>query len=191
MRACGLAELTYGGARGARDAAIIPIGTGIAAALIADGRYLSGGGYAGEIGHVDVGHGEPCPCGGHGCLELLASAAAIARRYTARTGTEVDGAAAVARLVDAGDPDALAVWIDAVGALATGVVWLATALGPEVVVIGGGLSRAGDTLLSPLRAAVEARLTFQRRPRVIPAELGDEAGTLGAALLGWEAVGGA
>jgi glucokinase len=187
MRACGLAEVTHGAARGARDAAIIPIGTGIAAALISDGRYLSGGGYAGEIGHVDVGHGEPCPCGGRGCVEVVASAAAIARRYTARAGAPAEGAAGVARLVEAGDADARAVWAEAVEALAVGVVWLATALAPEVVVIGGGLSRAGETLLAPLREAVEARLTFQRRPRVVPAELGDEAGTLGAALFAWEA----
>jgi glucokinase len=100
VRAAGLAECRMGAAKGLRNAVVLPIGTGIAGALLLDGKIFSGDGYAGEIGHVNVGHGVPCACGQIGCVETVASSAAIARRYTARTGTPVNGAAEVARRVD-------------------------------------------------------------------------------------------
>ncbi|NUT99622.1 MAG: ROK family protein [Saccharothrix sp.] len=184
VRAGGLAESSVGGGRGARDALFLPIGTGIAAALVLGGRVHDAGGYAGEIGHVDVGHDEPCACGRTGCLEAVASASAIARRYAARTGTPAE-AVDVARLVARRDADAVAVavWGDAVEALAHALAWTASVLAPEVVVVGGGLSAAGDVLLRPLDEALRERLTFQRRPRLVAAELGGLAGCRGAALL--------
>ena len=181
--ACGLAELRMGAARGYRDAVVMPIGTGIAAALIMDGALRSGGGYAGEIGHVDVGHGLPCGCGLTGCLEAMASSAAIARRYAEKTGRAVTGAATVADAVAHGDPVAAEVWDDAMDALARGIRVLATLLGPEVVVLGGGLAMAGDGLLAPVAKKLDGLLSFQRRPVLRLAELGDEAGCLGAGLL--------
>ncbi|CAL9548528.1 Glucokinase [Actinosynnema sp. ALI-1.44] len=182
VRAGGLAESAAGGGRGARDSLFLPIGTGVAAALVLGGRVHDAGGYAGEIGHVDVGHDEPCACGRRGCLEAIASASAIARRYAARTGRAAE-AVDVARLVDAGDADARRVWDDAVDALARALAWTASVLAPEVVVVGGGLSAAGALLLRPLDEALRARLTFQRRPRLVAAELGGLAGCRGAALL--------
>ncbi|MEJ2852854.1 MULTISPECIES: ROK family protein [unclassified Saccharothrix] len=182
VRAGGLAESAVGGGRGARDAVFLPIGTGIAAALVLGGRVHDAGGYAGEIGHVDVGHDESCACGRTGCLEAIASASAIARRYTASTGTPTE-AADVARLVVQRDVDAVRVWDDAVRALAHALAWTASVLAPEVVVVGGGLSAAGDVLLRPLSEALRERLTFQRRPRLVAAELGGLAGCRGAALL--------
>ncbi|GGP80420.1 ROK family protein [Saccharothrix coeruleofusca] len=180
VRAGGLAELRAGAARGLRSAVIMPIGTGIAAALVHDGRVLDA---PGEIGHVDVGHGEPCGCGQRGCVEARASSAAIARRYAARAGHEVRGAAEVAALVRAGDPDALTVWHEAVDALARGILQVAALLGPEAVVLGGGLAMAGPLLTDPLRTRLDELITFQRRPELRLAALGDEAGCLGAALL--------
>jgi glucokinase len=188
VRAGGLAESRLGAARGLRDVLFLPIGTGIAAALLLDGRLYAGDGYAGEIGHTDVGHGEPCVCGGRGCLEAIASAAAIARRYSARTGRVVAGADEVVRAVREGDDAAVAAWDDALDALALALSWVAGVLAPEVVVVGGGLSRAGSVLLEPLAERLQARLTFQRVPRLVPAELGDKAGCLGAALLALELV---
>nr|WP_211351565.1 ROK family protein [Saccharothrix variisporea] len=182
VRAGGLAESAFGGGRGVRDSLFLPIGTGIAAALVLGGRVHDAGGYAGEIGHVDVGHDEPCACGRTGCLEAIASASAIARRYTARTGTPAE-AADVARLVARDDADAVRVWDDAVQGLAHALAWTASVLAPEVVVVGGGLSAAGDVLLRPLTEALRERLTFQRRPRLVAAELGGLAGCRGAALL--------
>ncbi|MFC3892450.1 ROK family protein [Lentzea rhizosphaerae] len=183
VRAAGLAESRMGAAKDLSNAVIMPIGTGIAGALLLDGKIFSGDGYAGEIGHVNVGHGVPCACGQIGCVETVASSAAIARRYTARTGTPVNGAADVAGRVKNGEPDALAVWHEAVDALARGILVLATLLGPQAVVLGGGLALAGDLLVDPLRKKLDGLIAFQRRPELRLAALGDEAGFLGAALL--------
>lgn len=87
VRAGLVAEAWVGAAQGCSDVAFVPIGTGISAALLVDGRELVAGGFAGEIGHVVVAPGGPaCGCGGRGCLEAVASAAAIARTYAERTG---------------------------------------------------------------------------------------------------------
>lgn len=179
----GLAEQRLGAARGCRDVVVMPIGTGIAAALVLDGVLRTSGGYAGEIGHVDVGHGEPCGCGATGCLEAVASSAAIARRYAAAAGEPVAGAARVVAAAEDGDPVAMRVWHDALDALARGVRVLATLLGPEVVVLGGGLAQAGERLRGPVATRLAGLLTFQRTPELRLAELGDEAGSLGAGLL--------
>lgn len=183
VAAGGLAEQRLGAARGFRNVVVMPIGTGIAAALVLDGELRTGDGYAGEIGHVDVGHGRPCGCGQTGCLEAVASSAAIARGYTARTGRPVPGAAEVIAAAAGGDPDAAEVWDAALDALARGLRVLATLLGPEAVVLGGGLARAGGRLLDPVRDRLAGLLTFQRMPELRLAELGDEAGCLGAGLL--------
>ncbi|WP_229686194.1 ROK family protein [Longimycelium tulufanense] len=183
VRAGGLAELRLGAARGHRDALIMPIGTGIAAAIVVGGRVHSAGGYAGELGHIDIGHGEPCGCGQRGCLERVASSAAIARRYTRRSGREVRGAVDVAEAVRAGDQDAVAVWEEAVTALGKALVLACTILGPEVVVLGGGLALARELLTEPLGRRLNELMTFQRPPELRLAELGDGAGRLGAALL--------
>jgi glucokinase len=183
VRAGALAEARVGAARGLEDVVFLAIGTGIAAGIILGGRLHAGGGYAGEIGHTDAGHDEPCACGSRGCLEAIASAAAIARRYSARSGRTVDRAADV---LQAGDPDAQAVWDEALDALADALAWVASVLAPEAVVIGGGLSRAGAQLFAPLEQRTRARLTFQRMPRLVPAALGDRAGCIGAALLALE-----
>ncbi|MDR6597190.1 glucokinase [Saccharothrix longispora] len=180
VRAGGLAELRLGSARDLTDAVIMPIGTGIAAALVLGGRVSPA---PGEVGHVDVGHGDPCGCGQRGCVEARASSAAIARRYAERANRQVSGAAEVARLLGAGDPDAAVVWQEAVDALARGILLVAALLGPEAVVLGGGLALAGPLLTDPLGERLDELITFQRRPELRLAALGDEAGCLGAALL--------
>ncbi|MER8012584.1 ROK family protein, partial [Streptomyces sp. NPDC094149] len=189
VRAAGTAEQRLGAGRGRRDVVFVPIGTGIAAALVLDGRAYAGEGWAGEIGHIDVGSALPCVCGGSGCLETVASAAAIGRRYAERTGRPARGAVEVAERLTAGDEDATAVWSEAVEALSTVLAATAGLVAPEVVLVGGGLSRAGEALLAPLRRRLDAKLTLQRRPQLQIAQLGDQAGLLGAALLAWEQVG--
>lgn len=188
VRAGGLAEHRAGALRGARNAVFLPVGTGIAAALVLDGRVFAGDGYAGEIGHVDVGHALPCACGGHGCLEAIASAAAVARRYSAATGAAVGGSRDVAVLVRRGDPAAVAVWDEALDALAAGLALLTGVVAPTVVAVGGGLGESADLVLEPLAARLKARLTFQRPPRIVAAELGDRAGCVGAGLLARELI---
>lgn len=192
VRAGGYAELRRGALSGTSNALFLPIGTGIAAAMVVDGSLLSGDGYAGEIGHIRAVSGETaelCACGQWGCLESVASAAAIARRYGARSGRTVAGAREVLHLLDTGDPDAVAVWADALAALVDALVLYITLAAPARIAIGGGLVGAGERLLTPLREGVAARLTFQRPPEIVAAVLGDEAGCLGAALMAWDRVG--
>jgi glucokinase len=184
VRSGGLAEARLGAGRGYEHVLFLAIGTGIAGAHVVHGRAFAGAhGAAGEVGHIIIRPGGPvCGCGARGCLEAVASAAAIGRTYSARTGA-LATAADVARRAAAGEPEAAEVWAGAVDALADGLHTAITLYDPEVVVVGGGLAEAGDALLAPLDEALAAKLTFQRRPRMVRAELGDEAGCLGAGLL--------
>lgn len=186
VTAASWAEHRLGAARAYDDVVVLVIGTGIAGSLILDGRPHLGAGYAGEIGHSPVADGPRCPCGARGCLEAIASAGAIARRYTERTGAEVAGARDVLARAEAGDAEARAVWETALDALAFAVAQLAATVAPEAIVIGGGLSRAGDALFTPLAERVDARLSFHRRPLLVPAQLGGNAGLLGAAIIARE-----
>lgn len=130
--------------------------------------------------------GPACGCGQHGCLETLASAAAVSRAWAAACGDPGADAADCAEAVESGDDRARAVWHTAIGALADGLVTAITLLDPRTLIIGGGLAEAGETLFTPLRAAVGERVTFQRLPEIVPAALGDTAGCLGAGLLAWD-----
>jgi glucokinase len=186
VRAGLVAEARHGAAQGHANVLFMPIGTGIAGALILDGHVVVADGWSGELGHVVVvPDGPQCGCGAHGCLESLASASSIERAYAAATGVELDGAA-IAALVAGADPHAVGVWSTAVDALARAVVLTTTLTGVSLVLVGGGLARSGEVLLSPLRAAVRDSLTFQRMPTIVEAALGDRAGCLGAACLAWD-----
>jgi glucokinase len=189
VRAGALAEWRLGAGRGLEDLIFVPIGTGVSAGIVVQGRLITGGGYAGEIGHVDVGHGESCVCGGRGCVEALASAAAIARRYAAVSGRPVAGAREVAGRMVAGDPSARRVWNDATEALALALAWTSVVLAPQAIILGGGLARSGSLLFEPLGLSLGRHLGVVRRPQLVPAALQDDAGLLGAALLAWEALG--
>ncbi|WP_173923648.1 ROK family protein [Agromyces sp. Marseille-P2726] len=189
VTAASWAEHRLGAARAYDDVVVLVIGTGIAGSLILGGRPHLGGGYAGEIGHSPVAEGPTCACGARGCLEAIASAGAIARRYAERSGSPVGGAREVLVRAEAGDGDAREVWQAAIDALAFAVSQLSATVAPDAIVIGGGLSRAGDALFAPLTARVNARLSFHRRPLLVPAQLGDDAGLLGAALIARESVG--
>jgi glucokinase len=184
VRAGALAEARRGAARGHRTFAFLPIGTGIGGAWVIDGRPYSGAHYAAaEVGHIIVRPGgDRCVCGRVGCLETLASASSIARRYGALSGQEVAGAADVAELVKSGDAVAARVWDDATGALADALLTVSTLLDPESIVLGGGLSHAGDLLLGPLRQRLADLSSPFSFPPLVHASLGDEAGCMGAAL---------
>lgn len=182
-----VAEFRHGAGAEATEGLFLPIGTGIAAAVLIGGRPYRKEGLAGELGHLDTGHAEPCSCGLTGCLEAIASAAAITRRYSIRSGRPASGAAEVADLARHGDATATAVWDDAVSALAFALSWATGILAPDVIVVGGGLAGAGVALLDPLRERLAARLTYQRAPRLALAQHGDWAGAVGAAVLGADA----
>ncbi len=183
------AEHVLGGARDYANSVAIIIGTGIAGTLLVDGQPYTAGGYAGEIGHSPLGE-WPCPCGARGCLEAIASAGAIARRYTEETGERVDGAKEVIARAAAGDPVADRVWNEALDALTMSIAQLTAVVAPEAVVIGGGLSRAGGALFDELRRRLADRLSFHRLPVLVPAELSGNAGILGSALRARQVVGG-
>jgi glucokinase len=187
VTAAGVAEHRLGAGRGVDDLLVVAIGTGIAAAVIAGGRAVLGGaGQAGELGHLQVRPGgRPCGCGRLGCLEAEASASAIARAYAERTGCPVAGAADVASRLD-DDEQARAVWAEAVDALADGLLDAVALLGTTRVVVGGGLSHAGDLLLRPLAAAMRERASIHAVPELVPAALGSRGGVVGAALMAAE-----
>ncbi|MBT2484176.1 MULTISPECIES: ROK family protein [unclassified Microbacterium] len=182
VRAASWAERRLGGARDYADAVVLVIGTGIAGALLVGGVPYTAGGYAGEIGHSPIADGPQCACGARGCLEVVASAGAIARRYADATGVVPDGAKDVIARAVAGDPVAGEIWDSALDALTLSLAQLTAVVAPEAVVIGGGLSRAGGALFDELRTRLAARLSFHRLPVLVPAELSGNAGLLGAAL---------
>lgn len=182
VRAASWAERLLGGARDYADAVVLVIGTGIAGALLVGGVPYTAGGYAGEIGHSPIADGPICACGARGCLEAVASAGAIARRYREATGIAPEGAKDVIARAAAGDPVAAEIWNSALDALTMSLAQLTAVVAPEAVVIGGGLSRAGGALFDELRTRLADRLSFHRIPVLVPAELSGNAGLLGAAL---------
>ncbi|RZU18246.1 ROK family protein [Streptomyces sp. BK239] len=183
------AEHWQGAARGHDDALCMVVSTGVGGGLVLNGRLHPGPtGNAGHIGHISVDlDGDPCPCGARGCVERIASGPNIARRALEngwQPGPDGDAsAAAVAAAARAGDPVATASFERAARALAAGIAATATLVEIDVAVIGGGVGKAGDVLLTPLRRALAdyATLSFVRRLRVVPAQMGTDAGLVGAA----------
>jgi glucokinase len=200
----GWGERVLGAARGSDDALLVTLGTGIGGGIISGGRLLTGAhGFAGEIGHMVVNpHGPPCRCGQRGCWERYASGSGLGR--IAREAANARQADRVVELAG-GDPedvkgehvtaaaaegDAQAVEIFGRFAwwLALGLANLANICDPSVFVLGGGLVEAGDVLLAPTRAAfAELVEGADHRPSIdiVPAQLGERAGAIGAAALLW------
>lgn len=178
------AERRSGAATDVVDPLVVVIGTGIAAVSYVRGERVRGiSGQAGELGHVVVRPGGPlCGCGAHGCLEAVASASAVARAYTARSGRNVAGAHEVVRLLGRDDA-ADAVWADATDALGDGLLIGAALLAPGAIVLGGGLAEAGPALLEPVQTRMRACATAVTVPPLLTAALGSRAGVVGAALI--------
>ena len=175
-----------GAARGTEDFLFVPIGTGIAAAVVLGGRPRAGAhSLAGEFGHLVVQpDGPACSCGGRGCLETMASAAAIARRYREQAGASpAVGTAEVEALARAGDPVAMGVWQEAISLLGRAFALAQSLLDVDLIVVGGGLANAGERLVGQLQATISPLLPVHDHFRLVLAELGDEASCLGAALL--------
>lgn len=194
-----LGEWRFGAGRGLDDLVYVTIGTGIGGGVIVGGRLLRGvGNGAGEIGHLTIlPDGPRCNCGNRGCLEALASGPAIARRARAAlargepssldagAGLTAEQVIAAAR---AGDALARVLWDETVEYLAVGLANVICVLAPPRIILGGGVSEAGDFLLVPLRAAL-ARRVFQvpvEQVEIVPAALGPHAGVLGAVALAQE-----
>lgn len=193
-----LGEWWMGAARGTKHAIGFTIGTGIGGGIIVNGRLYHGASdCAGEIGHTTIdSNGRRCACGNYGCLEAYASGPAIARRATeaieagaesrlpALVGGELSRITAqlVYEAAEAGDELAREVVHDTAHFLGAGVANLVNVFNPEVVVVCGGVRRAGDLLFAPLRREV-ARRAFKpavAAVRILPSEL-DTPGVQGAA----------
>jgi glucokinase len=194
-----LGELAFGAARGASDAVYITVSTGVGGAVLTGGRLLSGAdGLAGEIGHMTVDiDGPACGCGGRGHLEALASGIGLARLAAERMAAgSAPGlrkraislgrpltARDLAAAEEAGDPEAAALLHRARRAFAAGMVSVVDLFNPQVIVVGGSLARGqGERLLAPARETI-AREGFRvqaGRVRLVPAELGDDVGLVGA-----------
>lgn len=189
VRAAGLAERRVGAARGADDFVLVPIGTGVAAALVTAGGTITGAtGAAGEFGHIPVvPGGEQCTCGQRGCLEVYMSGAGVARRYRAAGGEPLTTRRIVDRL--GRDPLADRIWSEAVQVLAQGLDILTLLLDPAVIVLGGGVSHAGAALFEPLAERMSAGLAWRSAVPIVPSALGGDAGRAGAALLAFRAAG--
>lgn len=196
-----LAEHLRGAARGARDMVMLTIGTGIGGGLILDGEIYRGANGAGaELGHVVIDMDGPrCQgnCPNRGCVEAFASGTALGRegREAAERepdsalgrmrleGREVDGRA-VTEAAQAGDRTAIGVFDLVGGRLGVALANFANIFEPEAIVIGGGVLAAGDLLLEPARAELQARaLPPMNRTPVVAAELGGDAGMIGAAAM--------
>ena len=194
-----LGEWWMGAARGARHVVGLTIGTGIGGGLILDGRLFHGvSGVAGEVGHTTIeANGRRCACGNYGCLEAYASGTAIAER--AREALEAGEESALPGMVggdlaritaqtvydaaDEGDALALHIVRETARFLGAGVANLLNLFNPEIVVIAGGVTRAGDSLFEPLRAEVKRR-AFRSAVdacRIVAGTLPGTAGVVGAA----------
>ena len=196
------AEWRFGAARGHSHVVMITLGTGIGGGLLWEGQVIRGGhGIAGEYGHMQVvPDGIRCQCGNRGCWEQYASGNALVREARALVSSRSPIAMDMIARVD-GDPanltgpliteaarqgDRMAVELLAeIGTwLGVGMANLAAAFDPGIFIVGGGVSAAGDLLLDPARVAFAKQLTGRgHRPeaRIVAAELGNDAGLIGAA----------
>ncbi len=181
-----LGEVWQGAARGSNNAILITLGTGVGGAALVDGRLLRGHtGKAGHLGHTCLDpDGPPDICGAPGSLELAIGNCTIAERGAGRFANTHELIKAHA----AGDVFATEVWLKSVKALAGAIISFTNILDPEVVIVGGGIARAGDALFVPLREFVargEWRV-FGHAARILPARMGEFAGAIGAA---WNGLG--
>jgi glucokinase len=182
-----LGEQWRGAGRGARFLLGMVVSTGVGGGLVLDGEpYQGRTGNAGHVGHVVVEPGgRPCTCGGRGCVETVAAGPALVR-WAQSNGWLASGGAGgqeLAAAAAAGDAVAAQAFRRGAVALAMAIASTAAVCDLDVVVIGGGIGRSGAVLFEPLRSALAsyARLDFLDGLRIVPAELGADAGLVGAA----------
>lgn len=200
-------EFRHGAGRGYRDILLVGVGTGIGGGIVAGGKLFRGAhGFAAEIGHIIVDpEGPLCGCGNRGCWEQVASGQAVTRAghqavidgiatsLRERSGGDpkrVTGPMVTAAALD-GDPASVAILAEVGRRLGEGIGGLVNVLDPEVVVVGGGVAAAGELVLGPARAAFRLAVEApDRRPEVplVRAELGNDAGAVGAATLALESM---
>jgi glucokinase len=188
-----LGEWKYGAARGHDNAFLFTLGTGVGGAAVVEGKLLFGAyGFAGEFGHTTIDHKGPrCACGNRGCLERYVGSrhiVALARRLirhesSALSTCGVLSPRVIAREARRGDRVARVVFEKIGTYIGIGVSSIVNLLDPEIVIISGGIARAGAVLFDPVRKTVDRLILGAafRDLKIIPAKLGDDAGVLGAA----------
>ena len=198
-------EIAYGAARGVRHALLVTLGTGIGGGMLLDGELYRGAhGFGAEIGHITVERGGPlCACGELGHWEAIASGSALGRmareliergggaRILAAANGDVDEVTGVHvdTAARAGDGDARALLEEYADNVALGLAALANVLDPEIIVIAGGLVELGLLLFDPLDVAFVQHIEggkYRPKTPIVPAELGERAGAVGAAVLARE-----
>lgn len=203
--AAAMGEMTYGAARGMKNFIMITLGTGVGSGIVCDGRVVYGSdGFAGELGHVIVDRSEnarPCGCGRKGCLETYCSATGVAR--TARHLLETRNEASLLRKLnvdeitsfdvfqaaEAGDKLALEIFEETGSRLGAACADFAAFSSPEAFVFFGGLTKAGDYIMDPIKRAYDENVLFVYKDKaklLISTLNGSEAAVLGASALGWE-----
>ncbi|MBF8189320.1 ROK family protein [Nonomuraea sp. K274] len=191
--AAALGEFRYGAGRGTRTMLYLTVSTGVGGGSVIGGRLHRGAaGNGGELGHVMVRPGgRRCTCGRHGCLEAYASGTAIAERAREALATGRPSSLAavgnptaedVSRAVESGDGLAREIWDETTWALGTAITDLVNVFEPELVVLGGGVTRSGALLLDPVAVAVarDAMPPAARTARIVLAELGAGVCVVGA-----------
>ncbi len=201
--AAAFGEFMAGGAKGAKSMIAITLGTGVGGGIVLDSKIYTGFNYAGaELGHMTLElDGRPCTCGRKGCFEAYCSATALIdftkEAMSANPDSKmwelcggdldrVDGRTSFDGM-RAGDPAAKSVTDRYIGYLAQGILSIANIFQPEIICVGGGVSKEGDLLLGPVRELMKTQCYSRfcaKQPKIVPATLGNDAGVIGAALLG-------
>lgn len=198
----GLAEFAAGVSKGVKNSVFLTLGTGVGSGLVIDGKIVAGSHHVGaELGHMCiVVDGEQCSCGNKGCWERYTSATALINR--GREAAEANPDCLIAKkcggdldkidakiVIDSareGDPEAKRIFDNYINYLAVGIINIINILDPEVIAIGGGVAKAGDFLLDALRKRYQEIIFYKDMPyaRIELAVLGNDAGIIGAAMLG-------
>ncbi len=202
VRCAALGELKFGAGKGCQNFVCITVGTGIGSGLVINGKVVRGAANAaGEIGHIklQMNGGPICGCGDTGCLEAFASGPAIVamaqdyirggkstkfREMAAAEGGEITPYM-VAKAAEEGDPVAKRIFEIVGEYIGIGLTSVINLLNPEKVIIGGGVAEAGDLLFDPIRRTIKERamVVAGNSVEIVPAELGNSAGVIGASML--------
>lgn len=204
--AAALGEARFGAGVGVDNMVYMTVSTGIGGGAVLDGRLYRGEtASACELGHIKIAYqGRECGCGAKGCLEAYSSGTALAKRAREAVasgeasmmpglagGAEQITARTVVEAMDQGDALARRLWDEAMGYLGAGVGSVVNTFNPRLVVLGGGLTNAGERLFAPVREGMKkaAMGPLAEVVEIVPSKLGDQVGVVGAAAVAWEQVG--
>lgn len=185
VTASGHAENRVGAAKDYKCAVVVAIGTALAASVVIDGEIFHPHPAVGELGHTPTGNSRPCVCGLVGCLEMTASGGALSRNYKDVTGKNLT-ALEIFKQSQSLDEDAKILVDEFIEALANSFVFISALIGPDVIVLAGGVANAGGSFIERLESSLDKKLSIHRKPLLVQSLLQGESGCIGAGLLAWE-----